>query len=101
MLILKKKWKKDNDTKEEKPITQIDLKPKTIQDPNYVSPQIKEQQTPGQVSYDDIDKKSTSQPIQQTESKPQVMTVPCPLCQWDILEYSNPCPHCGGELKWR
>jgi len=23
----------------------------------------------------------------------------CPLCQQQIAEYSNPCPHCGGELQ--
>jgi hypothetical protein len=47
-------------------------------------------------------------PIQQTapvpQQQPQPQTQPrttlCPLCQKEIQEYVNPCPHCGGELQW-
>ena len=30
----------------------------------------------------------------------QPLTTPCPLCQQQLPEYSNPCPHCGGALEW-
>lgn len=30
----------------------------------------------------------------------QPIMAQCPLCQQQIMEFINPCLHCGGELEW-
>jgi predicted GH43/DUF377 family glycosyl hydrolase len=37
---------------------------------------------------------------QKPATQQQLLTTSCPLCQKEIQEYTNPCPHCGGELQW-
>ncbi len=39
----------------------------------------------------------TRQPTLATQ--PQPITILCPLCQKQIQEYTNTCPHCGGEIE--
>ena len=51
---------------------------------------------------------ATTQPLIPTPTHPQTqpqqptqpLTTPCPLCNQQIPEYTNPCPHCGGALEW-
>jgi hypothetical protein len=50
-----------------------------------------------------IDQSNQTQLQQLAQSEETVFRppqIPCPLCQNLIQQYTNPCPHCNGELQW-
>ncbi|WP_455392459.1 LamG-like jellyroll fold domain-containing protein [[Eubacterium] cellulosolvens] len=63
------------------------------QESNMETPQPQQHITPTLLTPQDSH--LTPQPV-----STQPLMTQCPLCQQQIAEYTNPCPHCGGVLEW-
>ena len=82
-----------------------DIPPKTQIEQPQEQPTIQPQQIPSPTPQASnlTPNSETTQPISHLtpeQAVTQQLITPCPLCQQQIAEYTNPCPHCGGALEW-
>ena len=78
---------------QQEPIVEVPQPTLTTQEPTLAT------QQPTLTAQQPISTPQTSHPTPDSATTQPLMTQ-CPLCQQQIQEYSNPCPHCGGELEW-
>jgi len=74
-----------------------EIQPEPIQEPitsEQQQPQVQEQEVPQPIPQPTLTPQTTA------PAPTQPLMTQCPLCQQQIAEFSNPCPHCGGELVW-
>ena len=79
------------------PITDLPPEPEAEVQTEQMQPEVSEQelQEPQELQQS---KDTTVEEPKQAINQP--LMTKCPLCQQDIQEHINPCPHCGGKLDW-